>query len=177
MTPTSSRRPNTSVTPKTKPSILRIKLSEFIKTSQAKAVTKAGQFIAFKPLATGPASAPIALPIAIKGMAGIKEAISPNKTVRTTTGFPQKRWVIKRSNFPSLRLWLFDTSEPSSNSSIQSNFAWPVSKTPLFVLSEAKRFFSASSNFCLFSPVKAALTFAATGKSPSTTFAESHAAE
>ena len=52
---------------------------------------KAGQPALVKAELTGLASAPTAPPIPINGRAGIKEAIRPNKTVRTTTGFPQMR--------------------------------------------------------------------------------------
>ena len=91
ITPTSSSKPNTSVTPNTKPSILKIKLRELMRTSQRIAVMKAGQPTPDKAEVRGLTSAPIAEPIPINGRAGINDAISPNKTVRTTTGLPQMR--------------------------------------------------------------------------------------
>ena len=60
-------------------------------TSQIIAMIKAGQPAPFKTEVKGFTRAPTAEPIPINGRAGIKEAISPNKTVRTTTGFPQMR--------------------------------------------------------------------------------------
>ena len=104
ITPTSSRRPNTSVTPNTNPSILKIKLRELRRTSQVRAMIKAGQLMLVSAELIGLAIAVKIEPKAINGRAGIKEAISPKRTVRTTTGLPQIRCVIMRSNLPSFRV-------------------------------------------------------------------------
>ena len=66
-------------------------LRELITTSQIIAIMKPGQFIELRAFETGLINAPIAEPIPINGRAGINDAMSPNKTVRTTTGFPQMR--------------------------------------------------------------------------------------
>ena len=171
MTPTSSSRPNTRVTPKTKPSILKIKLSELITTSQTIAVTKEGQLIPFKRFVIGFARAPTAPPNPIKGSAGINDAIKPNKTVRITTGLPQMRCVMSRSNFPSFLSFDYEMRLPSRISSIHLNFDSPERRIPFL------QSFTADSKSIRFVPSNLALIFAVTGRSPSIALTESQKEE
>ena len=144
---------------------------ELITTSQTIAVTKAGQLIPFKRFVTGPTSASTAAPRPIKGRAGINDAIRPNKTVSITTGLPQMRWVISRSNFPSFLSFDFETTLPSRISSIHLNFVSPEKSIPFL------HSFTADSKSRRAFPFSLVLIFALTGRSPSRDFIASHVEE